>query len=505
MMKGIYLYMTMCVAAIAFTACTNELEESTVPADNALVLTVGGFPAFQETTETRAVGNFDPGKTEWTSGDKVLVRVSSNGSTTQYATLTYENNTWTTNPTLTRPESAFTVEAWYAPAYSWSNNELSSTTPGTGEFLHIEQTGLSDRNVTINFSSVTRNYSRLRIVCSSGTNLNVCLTDFTPAGSETTVQNYTLTTDSKGNAYLYGMWTGSSNLDVTYGSTSLVDKNITTASVANTSYVVDASFTNISNPTTCDAIGNGTQDCPYILLNGTQLNDLATNSNANKGAQYKMAADIDLSQYSSNWSPFTFSGTFDGNGHAITRFSFSGNKHPFGLFNQNNGTIKNLTIRDCNIVNNQGNANTAAIAAQNNSGGVIVNCHVVGGSISCSNAAGIVLINYGGKVIACSNSATIGGTNTAGISYMLMSNPTIIGCYNVGNLTGTGSNSNIYNSIMGSATISACYWLNNGTVTGDNGATTWEAAIDDMNNALQEAGYDYQWVLENRQPVINNP
>ncbi len=53
MMKGIYLYMTMCVAAIAFTACTNELEESTMPTD-ALVLTVGGFPAFQETPETRA-------------------------------------------------------------------------------------------------------------------------------------------------------------------------------------------------------------------------------------------------------------------------------------------------------------------------------------------------------------------------------------------------------------------------------------------------------------------
>ena len=201
MMKGIYLFMTMCVAAIAFTACTNELEESTVPADNALVLTVDGFPAFQETTETRAVGTFDPGKTEWTSGDKVLVRVSSNGSTTQYATLTYENNTWTTNPTLTRPESAFTVEAWYAPAYSWSNNELSSTTPGTGEFLHIEQTGLSDRNVTINFSSVTRDYSRLRIVCSSGTNLSVSLTNFTPAGGDTAPSSYALTTDDKGNAY----------------------------------------------------------------------------------------------------------------------------------------------------------------------------------------------------------------------------------------------------------------------------------------------------------------
>ena len=37
--------------------------------------------------------------------------------------------------------------------------------------------------------------------------------------------------------------------------------------------------------------------------------------------------------------------------------------------------------------------------------------------------------------------------------------------------------------------------LNNGTVTGDNGATTWEAAIDDMNNALQEAGYNYQYEM----------
>lgn len=504
MMKGIYLYMTMCIAAIAFTACTNELEESTVPADNTLMLTVGGFPAFQETPETRAVGNFDPGKTEWTSGDKVLVRVNSNGSTTQYATLTYENNTWTTNPTLTRPERTFTVEAWYAPTYSWdSNGDMTTSAAGTGEFLHQTLDNQLQRNIEINFSDVVRDYSRLRIVCSSGTNLNVSLTNFTPAGSETTVQDYTLTTDSKGNAYLYGTWTGSSNLDVTYGSQSLVNKDNITASVANTSYVVDASFATIfPDPTKCNEIGDGST-YPYILLNGAQLNDLATNNNANKGAQYKMAADIDLSQYSSNWTPFTFSGTFDGNGHAITRFSFSSNKHPFGLFNQNNGTIKNLTIRDCNIVNNQGNANTAAIAAQNNSGGVIVNCHVVGGSISCSNAAGIVLINYGGKVIACSNSATIGGTNTASISYMLMSNPTIIGCYNVGNLTGTGSNSNIYNSIMGSATISACYWLNNGTVTGDNGATTWEAAIDDMNNALQSAGYDYHYEMgDNNLPVI---
>lgn len=494
----------MCIAAIVFTACTNELEESTVSADNVLVLTVGDYPTFGEGTDTR-VGTFDPGKTAWEEGDQILVRVSSNGSTTQYATLTYENNTWTPSQTLTRPSGTYTINAWYAPAYEWNSGTLSLLSDkqaGTDEFL-----ATTSNNGTITFTTNDRSYSRLRIAGSSGTNLSVSLTDFTPAGNNTSsgTTNIDLTTDDKGNAYLYGTWTGSSNLDVTYGSQSLVNKDNITASVANTSYVVDASFATIfPDPTKCNEIGDGST-YPYILLNGAQLNDLATNNNANKGAQYKMAADIDLSQYSSNWTPFTFSGTFDGNGHAITGFNYSGSTMQFGLFNQNNGTIKNLTIRDCNINNSYNNSNTAAIAAQNNSGGVIVSCHVVGGSISCSNAAGIVLINYGGKVIACSNSATIGGTNTAGISYMLMSNPTIIGCYNVGNLTGTGSNSNIYNSIMGSATISACYWLNNGTVTGDNGATTWEAAIDDMNNALQEAGYDYQWVLENGQPVINNP
>lgn len=523
MMKGIFLYMTMCVAAIAFAACTNELEESTVPADNALVLTVDGFPAFQETTETRAVGTFDPGKTEWTSGDKVLVRVSSNGSTTQYATLTYENNTWTTNPTLTRPESAFTVEAWYAPAYSWSNNELNSTTPGTGEFLHIEQTGLSDRNVTINFSSVTRNYSRLRIVCSSGTNLNVSLTDFTPAGNNTSsgTTNIDLTTDDKGNAYLYGTWTGSSNLDVTYGSQSLVNKDNITASVANTSYVVDASFaTNFPNASTYDQIGSGTANCPYILLNGTQFKDFA--NNGAKSAQYKMAADIDLSTYT-DWTPISdnFTGTFDGNDYAIknlTRTTFASNFR-FGLFNQNTGVIKNLQIEDCNIVNNENTASYAAAIADQNSG-TIENCHIISGPIRATYVAGIARVNTG-NIIACSNSASLtinnGNNRCAGICYE--NNGSIIASYNIGklnstnigygifNLSMTGSpittiscfttEGTLYGSVLSSHNAANCYYMNNNTITDQSGGTVtdWQAAIDNMNSTLQQGGYNYRYEM----------
>lgn len=533
MMKGIYLYMTMCIAAIVFTACTNELEENTVPTDNALVLTVGGFPAFQETPETRVVGTFDPGKTEWASGDKVLVRVSSNGSTTQYATLTYENNTWTANTTLTRPEGTFTVEAWYAPTYSWdSNGNMTTSAAGTGEFLHQTLANQSQRNIEINFSSVSRNYSRLRIAGSPRTNLSVSLTNFTPAGDSTAPNSYALTTDSKGNAYLYGTWTGSSNLDVTYGSTSLVNKNITTASEANTSYVVDASFTNVSNANSWNSIGDGTADCPYILLNGTQFKNFA--DKGTKSAQYKMAADIDLSTYT-DWTPISddFTGTFDGNNYAIknlTRTTFESGLQ-FGLFSQNNGVIKNLQIEDCKIVYT-GSSNTwcAAIAYWNY--GTIENCHVNGEIQAYTNATSIAIINEG-NIIACSNSAKISVTTSnsyvGGICGTCQgTSSSIIASYNIGDVIGSNigglvgqinttstatisscftTSGNICKEIapFGTVNITNCYYLNGSAITNQDGGTVtdWQAATEAMNAQL--GSYSYRYVQRNgtnQPPVI---
>lgn len=504
-MKGIY--MTMCIAAIIFTACTNELEESTVPADNALALTVGDYPTFGEGTDTR-VGNFDAGKTAWEEGDKVLVSVNSNGSTTQYATLTYDGTTWTANPTLTRPSGTYTINAWYAPAYEWNNGTLSllsDKTVGTDEFL-----ATTSSDVTITFTTNDRRYSRLRIACSSGTNLNVSLTDFTPAGNNTSsgTTNIDLTTDDKGNAYLYGTWTESSDLDVTYGSTSLVNKDGITASVANTSYVVDASFaTNFPNASTYNQIGSGTPDCPYILLNGTQFNNFATNGDKSK--HYKMDKDIDLSEYT-DWIPISsiFTGTFDGGNHIITGLTRTTAIVQFGLFNQNSGTIKNLTISKCKISCGDENSNVAVIAYQNNNTGIIENCHVQEGTVQArSGAYGITYANMG-KIIACSNSANItatGNSVAAGICNQNMAS--IIACYNKGILSGAANvlfydtsfttnttviscyttNGNINSgSLFGKHNISNCYYLNNSTITDQSGSTVadWKAAIQSMNAAI---------------------
>ena len=86
------------MAAMTFTSCTNDLEESLLPTET-LVLTVGDYPAFQERTDTRAIGTFDPGKTAWASDDKVLVRITEGDNLTT-ATLTYNGSSWTADKTL---------------------------------------------------------------------------------------------------------------------------------------------------------------------------------------------------------------------------------------------------------------------------------------------------------------------------------------------------------------------------------------------------------------------
>lgn len=519
-MKRTYLYM-MCFAAITFAACTNELEESTMPADNALVLTVGDYPAFSEGPDTR-VGTFDRGKTAWEEGDQILVSVTSSSSN-QYATLTYANSTWTPSQPLTRPsDDTYTINAWYAPAYEWNSGTLSLLSgkqAGTDEFL-----ATTSSDGTITFTTNDRRYSRLRIAGSPRTNLNVSLTDFTPAGNNTSsgTTNIDLTTDDKGNAYLYGTWAGSSNLDVTYGSTSLVDKNITTASVENTSYVVDASFaTNFPNASTYDQIGSGTENCPYILLNGIQFKDFA--SNGDKAKHYKMDKDIDITDYSNNWNPGDFSGTLDGGDNAIIGFNYSNSANLFGLFNKNGGIIKNLTISFCSITNSSSNNNIGTIACSNY--GTIENCHV-SGKISGFNVGGIAATNYG-NIIACSNSAAITANSGGGICCNCMGNAAFIGCYNTGTInapdkagiwryiliSGTISTQSCYTTVeniygsasSGTANVTSSYYMNGQAITEHSGATVanWQAAIDDMNNTLQSGSYDYRYEMgDNNLPVI---
>ena len=62
------------------------------------------------------------------------------------------------------------------------------------------------QGINVSFSNATRNYSRLRIATMPNMQITVSINQYTPAGSSDMEcdQNYALTSDEKGNAYLYG-------------------------------------------------------------------------------------------------------------------------------------------------------------------------------------------------------------------------------------------------------------------------------------------------------------
>lgn len=236
----------------------------------------------------------------------------------------------------------------------------------------------------------------------------------------------------------------------------------------------------------------------------------------------------------SNWNPLRLDKTFDGGGHSISGLVlYAPEAAIFGFISSldPDGVVKNLTLVDVNIT---GNYRVGGIAG--NSTGAIINCFVSGNVYAYSHdAAGIAGFN-GGDIIACGNSADVYSRNgSAGgiVGQAGASSGSIIGCYNVGNITSDkaaigGIVADFYSSevilacysideisggfLLGSiagyvsdGTAESCYYVgergfgNENTVSGaslvDGTEITWEAAMTAMNDALSEAGYNWQYKL----------
>lgn len=508
--------------AILLAACTNDIENDAIQTD-ILTLTVGDFPAFGEDAATRAIGTTDAGgKSAWEAGDQLLVSVTCSSDKPQYAVMSYDGSTWITTPTLKQTYASYTVTAWYAPAYQWSTTNDGTLALRDGEQAGLDECIMATSNSSPNITFTSREYSRLRIASTSSTQLSVSLTDFTPAGSTTSgSNNYTLTTDSKGNAYLYGTWTKNSNLQVTAqysasATTPLYNKALSHASANGQSFAANAIPTS-EQTSNYNSLGDGSEAYPYVLLNATQLTSLSNKSkdNQNITEHFKLGADITLTE---PWTPITtvdengygsqFMGTFDGDGHTIFGLEFNLSDYIAGLFGMigSSGVVKNVKLKDCDMsVSGQVCGGIAGVNY-----GTIENCHIIGGTITSAFDAGGLAGHclYGApRIVACSNSADITGSDSVGGIVGVVWDGSLIGCCNTG--TVTGNNNMTVGGIVGTvySQLTACYF----SAGNDNGYGTqitnndWSSAITDMNNALQEAGYDNQWVLENGQPMINTP
>ncbi len=193
--------------------------------------------------------------------------------------------------------------------------------------------------------------------------------------------------------------------------------------------------------------GEGTENSPYLIESADDLSALADRVNGKKsteGMYFALTGNIDLSNIE-NWKPIgassssNFNGIFDGRGFAIDNlYSTQG-----GLFGYvgNGAVIKNVGVA---------------------SGEINCKSSFVGGIVGWSNGADIINCWNGLDITASGYSGGIVGTVRDGESV-------ISGCYNVGNLTSTGST---VGGIVGhlaanvEVTVENCY--NAGSVSGKN-------------------------------------
>ena len=195
-----------------FASCSNELDETLQPASNGILqFVVSDFPAFGENLETRAFGTQDPGKTAWEKDDQIIITLTSQKYGTQAAAITYDGTNWGTEVSLSYLKNETpTISVIYAPCYEVTEEGVmqlrSGMQPGMTEYLYGYYE-IENGIMTIIFEGSNYDYSRLRIVGAINQTLSVQTTDFIPAGTnEEGNHTYTLTTDAKGNAYLYGIF-----------------------------------------------------------------------------------------------------------------------------------------------------------------------------------------------------------------------------------------------------------------------------------------------------------
>lgn len=158
----------------------------------------------------------------------------------------------------------------------------------------------------------------------------------------------------------------------------------------------------------------GTESNPYQITTAQELQNI----NDNVSAHYKLMADIDLKNMDftpiGNADSGAFSGSFDGNGYTISNLNVFSGKYA-GLFGYNEGTIKNVTLKDIYVY---GTRYLGGVVAENTLLGTIADCKVLSGKIE--SAGGLNGINAGG--ICGSNNGAFEGEFSNGANLEIKSN-----------------------------------------------------------------------------------
>ena len=249
-MRKIIQYMMMALIAVVLASCANDIsEESTPTVKSNIRFVVDDFPMFEKPS-TRTIGEEDKGKTAWAVGDEICVKLESKELGTQTATLKYNGVKFEIqdgNSLCYLDGEPVTAYAYYAPGRKWLNDGnlgyKDGEHDGIAEFLEATCTVHygDDNYVDISFANATRNYSRLRIATIPKTEIKVDADNFAPTDNPNLLyMTYTLTSDEKGNAYLYGTFDNNSIVTVKYRGASLATHKFSKKTENAKSYALDA-------------------------------------------------------------------------------------------------------------------------------------------------------------------------------------------------------------------------------------------------------------------------
>ena len=179
------------------------------------------------------------------------------------------------------------------------------------------------------------------------------------------------------------------------------------------------------------AKGKGTSSDPYLIYSEQDFRNIGyavklvyssyTGYEWQIADCYQLMTDIVIQ---GNWIPFAynFRGVFDGNGHKITYntniSSGTLDKNYYGLFSSARGTIKNLTLENCNITLGAQKTKLtsngyvyAGILAGSVYEGTVENVSVVNSKIFCNTSSEAVVGGLAGTTnyATCSNCVVTGG------------------------------------------------------------------------------------------------
>ena len=247
-MKKIFQYIMLAVVTIVMASCTSDIEETTATTGkNNVQLVVGEFPAFGD-SQTRAIGTPDEGKTSWAVGDELLLEMTSKTLGTKYAAFKYNGSSWElASGELSYKEDEVPTfpHVYYAPNYKWEAGKLvlkEGKVAGTDEYIEGKaEITPNGQGINVSFANATRNYSRLRIATIPKTEIKVDADNFAPTDNPNRLyMTYTLTSDEKGNAYLYGTFYNNSIVTVKYRGATLKTYKFSKETENAKSYALDA-------------------------------------------------------------------------------------------------------------------------------------------------------------------------------------------------------------------------------------------------------------------------